>query len=631
MISSPPPDGRDSIGAMTLLALVLATALAAEAPAPVAPARDIHSHGNPALVRPSHVGLDLTVDFGKKQIRGIADLQLAYGKEKATELVLDARDLTIASVVETATGKPLAFRLGAADAHLGQPLVVTLPAPVKAVRITYSTSPGAAALQWLEPRQTSSGKLPFLFTQGQAILTRTWIPLIDSPGVRVTYDATVHVPPTVTAVMAAEHGKHEPEKGIYRFKMDKPIPPYLIALAAGELAFKALSERTGVWAEPAVLDRAAYEFADAEKMVQVTERLYGPYAWGRYDVLVLPPSFPFGGMENPRLTFATPTVLAGDRSLVGLLAHELAHSWSGNLVTNATWADFWLNEGFTRYIESRIVEELYGREVADMQNLLGQRELRETVDEMAKSPHPGDSALWVDLTGRDPDEGMNAVPYEKGANLLRLLERHFGREKLDPFLKSWFQGHAFQSTTTTEFVRFLKAELFKGDEKAWADLGVESWIHQPGVPGNLPVPASERFARTKAAAEAFVKTGSLEGVRRDWHTVEWVDFLENLPRTLTAEQMAKLDTELGFSKRGNSEVLFAWLLHVARNAYEPAYPALEDFLTRQGRRKYVKPLFRAMQDNVKTQPLAARIASKAMAGYHPLTAAAVDEILKPKK
>ena len=611
---------------MTLTALLLVAALPPQVAVP-----DIHSHGNPAAVRPTHVGLDLTIDFEKKQIRGIADLKLAYGKEKASELVLDARDLTIASVVETTTGKPLAFRLGPSSPHVGQALAITLPAPVKEVRITYSTSPSAAALQWLDARQTSSGKLPFLFTQGQAILTRTWIPLIDSPAVRVTFDAVVRVPPGVTAVMAAEHLAHEPAKGIYRFRMDKAIPPYLIALAAGELAFKAISERAGVWAEPAVLDRAVDEFADVEKMIQVTERLYGPYAWGRWDNLVLPPSFPFGGMENPRLTFATPTIIAGDRSLVGLLAHELAHSWSGNLVTNATWSDFWLNEGFTRYIESRIVEELYGREVADMQILLGQRELRETVDEMAKSAHPGDSALYVELTGRDPDEGMNSVPYEKGANLLRLLEQRFGRATLDPFLRQWFESHAFQSTTTAEFMKVLKADLFKGDEKAWAELDVEGWVYKPGVPANLPVPASDRFARTKAAAETFVKTGALDGVKRDWHTVEWVDFLENLPDALSAKQMAKLESELGFSKRGNSEVLFAWLMHVVQSSYEPGYAAVEDFLTRQGRRKFVRPLFKAMQENPKTQPLAQKIAGRAMAGYHPLTAASVDEILNPKQ
>jgi leukotriene-A4 hydrolase len=615
---------------MDLSVLAVVALLAASSSTVSPPVVDVHSFGNPAEVQPTHVVLDLAVDFGKKEIRGTSELRLRYPAKSAGRLVLDVRDLHVEKV-EDAQGRPLAFKVGEEVPKIGAKLVVDLPAtPPPSVKVTYRTSPSATAVQWLEARQTSSGKLPFLFTQGQAIHTRTWIPLMDSPNVRVTYEATVRVPKEMTAVMAAEALQHDPGQGVYRFRMDRAIPPYLIALAAGELAFKAVSGRTGVWAEPAVLDRAVAEFADIEKMVQVTEKLYGPYAWGRWDVLVLPPSFPFGGMENPRLTFATPTILAGDRSLVGLLAHELAHSWSGNLVTNATWSDFWLNEGFTRYIESRIVEELYGREVADMQILLGQRELREAVAEMDKSPHPGDSALHLDLTGRDPDEGMNAVPYEKGANLLRLLELRFGREKLDTFLRGWFAGHAFQSVTTAQFVEALRAGLFEDDPKAWAELRIDEWIDKPGIPANLPVPTSDRFAKTKAAADAFVKSGSLDGVRRDWHTVEWLDFLESLPRAMSPEQMRNLDEAFGFSKSGNSEVLFAWLMHAVHSSYEPSYPALEDFLTRQGRRKFVRPLFKAMQENPKAREMAARIAAKAKPAYHPITAAAVDEELAGK-
>jgi leukotriene-A4 hydrolase len=615
---------------MDLSVLAATALLAASSSTVTTPIVDVHSFGNPSVVRPTHLVLDLAVDFDKKEIRGTTELRLSYPAKGARQVVLDVRDLHV-ETVEDPQGRPLAWKVGDRVPGIGNSLTIDLPAqPPASVKVKYRTSPTATAVQWLEARQTSSGKQPFLFTQGQAIHTRTWIPLMDSPNVRVTFDATIRVPKDVTAVMAAEALAHDPAQGVYRFRMDRPIPPYLIALAAGELQFKAVSERTGVWAEPAVLDRAVAEFADIEKMVQVTEKLYGPYAWGRWDVLVLPPSFPFGGMENPRLTFATPTILAGDGSLVGLLAHELAHSWSGNLVTNATWSDFWLNEGFTRYIESRIVEALYGREVADMQILLGQRELREAVAEMDKSAHPGDSALYVDLKGRDPDEGMNAVPYEKGANLLRLLEQRFGRPALDAFLRAWFSGHAFQSVTTAQFLDALRKDLFKGDAQAWAELHVDDWIGKPGVPANLPVPASDRFAKTKAAADAFVKSGSLDGVRRDWHTVEWLDFLESLPRALGPEQMRKLDEAFGFSKSGNSEVLFAWLIHAVHGSYEPAYPALQDFLTRQGRRKFVRPLFKAMHENPKTRDLAQRIAAKAKPGYHPITAAAVDEVLAGK-
>jgi aminopeptidase N len=590
---------------------------------------DVHSLGNPGQVRPRHVSLDLTLDFDRKVVSGAATLDLEYpGGTDARRLDLDTRGLTIQTV--TAGGRTLAHVLEPEVPHLGQRLRITLPSPPPGkVTVRYATAPDASALQWLEPRQTTSGKMPFLFTQSQAIHARSWMPIVDSPGVRVTYDAVVRAPKGMRVVMSAEHGDHDPAAGVFRFRMPHAIPPYLIALAAGELEFRALSPRTGVYAEPAVIDEAAAEFVDVEKMVQVAERLYGPYAWGRWDTIVLPPSFPFGGMENPRITFATPTILAGDRSLVALLAHELAHSWSGNLATNATWSDFWLNEGVTTYIENRIVEELYGREVAEMQQLLSQRELAEAVADPKTKPE--DTRLHVDLTGRDPDDGMTAIPYDKGANFLRVLEKRFGRARFDAFLRRWFDTHRFRSVTTAEFVDALRKDLFAGDAAAWAEAGVEKWVYQPGVPGNMVIPASTRFDRTRAAAEAFAKTGSLDLVKKgEWVTTEWLDFLNNLPKALTAEQMAALDARFGFSRSGNSEVLFAWLLHAVRNSWEPAYPALEKFLTGMGRRKFLRPLYQAMEDNPKTRELARKIYARARPTYHPISAASVDAILKPR-
>ncbi|HET8644612.1 MAG TPA: M1 family metallopeptidase, partial [Vicinamibacteria bacterium] len=475
-------------------------------------------------------------------------------------------------------------------------------------------------------QQTTSGKLPFLFTQSQAIHARSWIPTMDSPGVRTTYEAVVRVPAGMRAVMSAAEGRHEPARGLYRFRMDQAIPAYLIALAAGEIDFKAMSPRTGVYAEPAVVEKAAWEFADTEKMVQVAERLYGPYRWGRYDIIVLPPSFPFGGMENPRLTFATPTIIAGDRSLMALVAHELAHSWSGNLVTNATWNDFWLNEGFTSYIENRIVEEVYGREVAEMEALLAQRQLREAMADPQMKPE--DTRLLIDLAGRDPDEGMTDVAYDKGANLLRMLEKRFGRARFDAFLRRYFEGNAFKSMTTPRFLDILKRDLFGGDEALWKQVGVEDWIHKPGLPDTVVVPSSPRYDKAVAAAEAFARTGALEGVGQGWVTTEWLGFLNALPKEMTAGQMAALDARFKLSQSGNSEVRFAWLMHVVRNTYEPGFTSLEDFLTRMGRRKFLRPLYRALDENARTKELARRIYAKARPTYHPIAVSSIDEVLK---
>src|SRR5687767_11700247 len=371
-------------------------------------AQDYHSFANPSAVRVTHVDLDWDVLFDQKILKGSATLTVERSS-RTEPLILDTRDLKIEKV-ETSAGTAYSagtFTVGASDKILGSSLTIPLPAGANRVRIHYSTSPCASGLQWLGPAQTAGKKDPFMFTQSQAIHARSWIPLQDTPSVRVTYNARVRTPRNLLAVMSAENDAHTPRDGDYSFRMRQPIPSYLIALAVGDLRFRSLGRRTGVYAEPQVIARAARELSDTERMVVATERLYGPYRWGRYDILVLPASFPYGGMENPRLTFATPTILAGDKSLVSLIAHELAHSWSGNLVTNATWRDFWLNEGFTVYLERRIQEAVYGRARAQMEAALGLRDLNEVI----ASLEDRDEILHIDLKGRDPDEGSNDIPY----------------------------------------------------------------------------------------------------------------------------------------------------------------------------------------------------------------------------
>ncbi|MFL5382600.1 MAG: M1 family metallopeptidase [Longimicrobiaceae bacterium] len=594
--------------------------------------RDVHSFARPNEARVTHVELDLTTDFGAKRLGGTATLnvQAAPG---AREIVLDTKNLAIARVTDAA-GQPLRWTLGAVDSILGQPLTVELPAGTRKIVVHYATNPGAAALQWLTPEQTAGKRHPYLFSQGQAILTRTWVPTQDSPGIRQTYGARITVPAELKAVMSAEMLTPNGEAAgadhrAYRFRMTNAVPPYLIALAVGDLAFRALGPRTGVWTEPAVLERAANEFAELEKFVDAAERLYGPYRWGRYDLLVLPPSFPFGGMENPRLTFATPTVLAGDRSLVSLVAHELAHSWSGNLVTNATWADFWLNEGFTTYFENRIMEALYGPERAAMLASLGWQEMQDAVTELGGPTGP-DTRLHIDLAGRDPDEGTTNIAYEKGAAFLRTIEQAVGRERWDAYLRSYFDRHAFQPMTTEGFLADLRANLIRGDAELERRIDPERWAYQPGVPANAVQPRSDAFARVEAQVAAFTAgTPAARLQTSGWSTQEWQHFLGKLPERLTPAQLADLDRAFGLSGQGNSEVLFAWLTIAVRNRYEPAVPALERFLTTQGRRKFVRPLFQGlMAQGDWGQALARRIYAVARPGYHSVTSGSVDAIVK---
>src|SRR5881394_2016101 len=465
-------------------------------------AQDYHSYSNPAAVRVRHVDLDWNVLFEQKILKGSATLTVERISQNEP-LILDTRDLKIDRVETSADGTRYeagTFKLGDSDKFLGAPLTILLPAKATRVRIHYSTSPGASGLQWLEPAQTAGKKNPFLFTQSEAIHARSWIPLQDSPGVRITYAAHVRTPRNLLAVMSAENLSGTARDGDYSFRMQQPIPSYLIALGVGDLQFRKLGPRTGVYAEPHKINLAARELSDTEKMVVATERLYGPYRWGRYDILVLPPSFPYGGMENPRLTFATPTVLAGDKSLVSLVAHELAHSWSGNLVTNATWSDFWLNEGFTVYLERRILEAVYGRPRAQMEAALGLQSLHE---EIASLEDP-DEILHIDLKGRDPDDGSTDIPYEKGALFLRHLEETFGRALFDQFLKSYFNHFSFQSITTDQFVDYLNQNLLNENPVLAAKVPVDEWINQPGIPASAPKPASPAFARVEEQAQRWL-------------------------------------------------------------------------------------------------------------------------------
>lgn len=574
----------------------------------------------------SHLDLDLTVDFHTRRLEGRASLTLDR-QGKANRLHLDSHGLEIRAV-SYGEGESAPFTLGAEDPVLGRELVVELPpasevatgAEPEVVHIDYATSPDAAALQWLEPAMTS-GDHPFLFTQSQAILARTWVPCQDTPAVRMTYSATVRVPPGLLALMSAENPQEPSSDGVYRFAMPQPIPSYLLALAVGDLAFRPLSDRVGVYAEPAVVDAAAWELAETEEMIVAAEALYGPYRWGRYDLLVLPPSFPFGGMENPRLTFATPTILAGDRSLTSLVAHELAHSWSGNLVTNANWNDFWLNEGFTTYFENRIMEAVYGEAYAEMLAALGVQDLRESLAEEA----PRDTWLHLDLADRDPDDGLSLVAYEKGALFLRLLERTVGRDRWDAFLRSYFDQHAFQTMTSERYLEILRDELLSGEELEAVD--AEAWIYGPGLPDNAPLPRPGAFEAVEAQLAAFVGGRPAAELTTDgWTTHHWLHFVRGLPASLPEARMEELDTAFGFTDSGNSEILHAWLLQAIAHDYRAADEALADFLTRQGRRKFLRPLYRALVDAGRRSQ-ALEIYRRARPGYHPLSRQVVDEIV----
>lgn len=591
---------------------------------------DVHSFAEPGRFRVRHVDLDLRASFTDRKLSGTANLSIARGPKAdgSNRLILDTRDLAIHSVEAGTDDHSLTrvkWNIGAKDPILGAPLEIELPERAERVRVVYETSPSASGLQWLEPAQTAGKTQPFLFSQNESIHARSWIPLQDSPGVRITYTASIKAPPPLLALMGAEQKGNE--DGVFRFAMEQPIPSYLIALAIGDLAFSPVGARTGVYAERPVLHRAAHEFEDMEKLVETVEHLYGPYRWGRYDLLILPPSFPFGGMENPRLTFATPTVIAGDKSLVGLVSHELAHSWSGNLVTNATWSDFWLNEGFTSYIENRIQEAVYGSEQALMEQVLARRELDEELATFDKR----DQILHIDLKGRDPDDGTTQVPYIKGALLLRQMEEIFGRAVFDGFLKRYFDKFAFQSITTQTMVDYLQQNLFAEYPEQGAKIPLQQWIYEPGLPLGAPRAKSTVFEEISENAKAWLDDKiTLRALHtKHWSTQQWLEFMQVLPSPLGQKKMAQLDRAFHFTKTGNDEILDQWLKMAVQSNYKPALPRLKQFLMEVGRMKMIKPLYTELMKTPEGKSFALEVYARARGRYHPIAQTAIDKIVHP--
>lgn len=590
---------------------------------------DPHSYAIPAIAKVVHLHWKANVNFDSKTIEATASWTIDH--KNADSIRLDTKDLTIKSV-RLSDGSKSPFTIGKKDPILGQVLSIPLTADTKSVTIEYVTSPEAEALQWLTAQQTAGKTSSFLFTQSQAILARSWIPCQDTPGVRFTYQADVTVPKELLPLMSASNPQQKNESGVYHFDMKQPIPSYLLALAAGDVTFQAISDRSGIYAEKAMIDKAAWEFADLEKMIAAAEKLYGPYQWERYDVLVLPPSFPFGGMENPRLTFATPTILAGDRSLTSLIAHELAHSWSGNLVTNATWNDFWLNEGFTVYFETRIMEKLYGKDYGEMLASLNLQDLHDEIASLKQKGLYADTRLLLDLDKRNPDEGVTSIAYNKGYYFLRSIEEKHGRDKFDAFLKDYFSENAFGSMDTKAFQEYI-TNYYKSKFNIALDQNVfDQWIRTEGLPPGVPKPDSERFEKVDQVIAGWQAEKQLDkSVSKHWSSHEWLHFLKNLPEKLSPEQIQELDRFGHFSQSGNAEIITAWGVISIRNQYELMQPKIESFLINTGRRKFLSPLYNELIKTPAGRKRAREIYRKARPNYHFVATNTFDKLLATEK
>lgn len=605
---------------------------------------DDQTFAKPQEARVTHIDLDLAMDFDAMTIGGKATLDVLAADE-VDSIILDSNGLRVSSVTDEA-GNALEFGLGENVEGKGEPLTIELPAqklereaglaegelsPTHRIVVEYVSPPEAEALQWLSPEQTAGGEHPFIFSQGQAINNRTWIPTQDSPGIRQTWEATISAPEPLNVVMSGVvQGDPQEEDGNrrdFRFVMNNPVPPYLIAIAAGNIEFRELGPRSGVWAEPEVIEAAAQEVGDTEEMIDAGIALFGDYRWGRYDMIVLPPAFPYGGMENPVMTFLTPTFIAGDRSNNGLVAHELAHSWSGNLTTYSSWRDGWLNEGVTSYFENRIVEEVYGKERAEQEYALSYAGLVGGIED-AGADNPGTSMRTPDEIS--PFETRGFAIYDKGTVFLRTVENIIGREKFDAWLTQWFDSHAFEPVTSEMFLADLREKLIGDDAELENRLMLNEWVYGTGLPENASKPDAAAFAEVDGAVTAYASDATLPDVDawRGWTAAEQRRFLEELPQELSAEQLSALDTTLGLSQTDNNEVLFLWLEAALRNQYDPAVPQAERFLARVGRNKFVSPLFSALNDTDWGKPIARRIYAETRSSYHAYTRGNVDETLR---
>ena len=589
---------------------------------------DPNSFANFNDVRVTHLDWSAGVNFDQKTMNCIAIWTIERLSD-ANELVLDTRDLEIHQVWLDGE-EPVEFQWGDSSELYGKALVIPIEDNTQTVKIAYSTVPEAGALQWLDPIQTAGKEQPFLFTQSQAILARTWLPCQDGPGVRFTYDATVTVLPGLLVLMSADNPVEKRDNGSYKFKMEQPIPSYLMALAAGDLQYQKLGENSGVYAEPSVLPKAAAEFENIPQMIEKAAEMYGPYRWDQYDVLVLPPSFPFGGMENPRLTFATPTILAGDKSLMGLVAHELAHSWSGNLVTNANWEDIWINEGFTTYFEHRIMEALRGREYSEMLASLTYQDLVREIESMTNDGRAADTRLHVNLEGRDPDEGLSGIPYNKGYLFLRKIEESVGRETWDAFLSQYFDTYAFHSMNSETLVGLLNKYLVSGDQAIADELRIDEWVYGEGLPDNAPVPVTARFEKIDELTAAFLNENDVNPLvqpSKEWTTHEWLHFINNLPQDISVNNLQKIDDAFHLTHSTNAEIQAAWYLVSIRRGYEKVNSQVEVFLTEVGRRKFLTPLYTALAQTEQGRQLAKKIYQKARPNYHSVSYQTIDKIL----
>ncbi|XP_005106910.1 leukotriene A-4 hydrolase isoform X2 [Aplysia californica] len=576
-------------------------------------ASDPNSYSEPEKCKVVSLDWDVSIDFDAHIIRGFAHLKIERRIPSDT-LVLDVHKLKIEQVTLQESDEKLPFDISnPLNVPYGSKLTIQI-ATVKTdsftVSIKYETSSTASALDWMRPEQTAGKRQPYLYSQCQAIHARSLLPCQDTPGVKFPYTAKVRAPKVMTVLMSANRLGTEPVVGdpdqlTTSFSLKVPIPSYLLAIAAGDLESRNLGPRSKVWSERELVDAAAYEFAETESMLRAAEDLMGPYVWGDYDLLVLPPSFPFGGMENPCITFVTPTLLAGDRSLADVIAHEISHSWTGNLVTNVTFEDFWLNEGHTVFLERKILSRLHGEPYNQVHANVGWQHLQDAVSSQIASGEEPYTKLVPDLRGVDPDDAFSAVPYEKGFALLNFLQTLLGGAAVfDVFLRAYIEHFKYQSISTQQWKDFLYSYFSsQADQDKLNSVDWDKWLFETGMPPyqpnydlSLARPVLDLSARWAAQPDSNLDCFSpndLENVS-SLLIKEFLSSLSSVEPQISLAKVQKLEEVYHFNSVRNSEIRFVWLRLCLKVQWREAVPYVLNFVNEQGRMKFVRPLYRDM-------------------------------------
>lgn len=548
------------------------------------------SFTNADQVTTTHAEIHLQLDFPTKLVHGTVTYQFVSLTDGLTRVILDTKHLIIKSIQSVQS-----WTMGQTHEVIGTPLIIELSSPVAAhqqfkLSIDYQTTDKCTALTWMSPSNTSGKKHPFCFTQCEAIHCRTLLPVQDSPQVKFTidYSIVVNEPYTVAAGAIFKNIVDQPNnKRAFLSSLKIPIPAYLVAFAAGNIVSQEIGPRSKVYCEPEILEASVYEFGETETFLSTAESLLTPYEWEEYNILVLPGSFAYGGMENPTLTFMTPTLIAGDRSLTSTVGHEIAHSWTGNLVTNRNWEHFWLNEGFTVYVERKILERMFGVPVAHMHGLVGRKGLQEAVDFYGADSNF--TRLNLDLGDIDPDDAFSRVPYEKGYTFLMVLQQKVGEDRFLAFLRDYINRFRLVTVTSDDFVEMFGRYFpeIQVDWQTWLR-GTGMAIEYPELDDSLEQQVNQMYETVKQPEYQF--TG--EEVN-GWRVDQTVMLLEKC----CAEVMPhyrQMGVMLHFNSSKNYEIKYRWVRIVIQLNMVENFDQIRYFLTSQGRMKYVRPIYRLL-------------------------------------